>query len=215
VTVLRNGFDFGDLASRSNADVRREFGISPDMTVAACVGRLSEMKGQQTVVDALLAVPASVRDKLVVVFFGDVFPGNEKFAEDLKARVTAIGIERNVHLTGFRRDAREFLASCDFALVPSRFPDPLPTTVLEAMAAGLCVVGARTGGIPEMIVEGETGLLFEPGNAEALAREIVACVNDVERTQRLGHAARLRFEVLFSRERFQSEFVECVAGGLM
>ncbi|HEX8101485.1 MAG TPA: glycosyltransferase, partial [Solirubrobacteraceae bacterium] len=77
----------------------------------------------------------------------------------------------------------------DVVAVPSKRPDPLPNAALEAAAAGCCVVAAGHGGLPEIIRDGETGVLVAPGDHRALARALAALRDDPERRERLGAAA--------------------------
>ncbi len=78
---------------------------------------------------------------------------------------------------------------CLFALVPSVWPEPCPTVVMEAMAMGKPVIGSRIGGLPDLIVDGETGLLVQPGDVEALRAAIVRLLTDVDGRERMSRAA--------------------------
>lgn len=95
-------------------------------------------------------------------------------------------------------DIWKLMAAVDIVAVPSRWPDPLPRTVMEAMAAGRPVVGYRTGGVPEMIVDGETGLLVEPDDVDGLARTIERLAGDPDLRRRFGAAAAERARGDFS-----------------
>jgi len=211
--VIKNGFAFnfkGDVAEVTAKSLPSDFSISQGTAAVMCVGRLSEMKGQHVVIEAIACLPTEMRSRFVVVFFGDVVEGNESYRLMLESRIAELGIEDSIRFAGFREDAREYLSSCDFALVPSRFPDPLPTTVLEAMAAGRYVVGAKTGGIPEMIEDGVTGRLFEPGDAEGLARQIAFCLTQPDEVVVGGVRAKERFSIHFSSDRYRRDLLGLV-----
>jgi glycosyltransferase involved in cell wall biosynthesis len=100
-------------------------------------------------------------------------------------------------LLGARDDVAEQLARADVFVLSSR-SEGLPMAILEAMAAGLPVVATDVGGIPELVADGETGLLVPPGDADALAAALQRLVADAELRRRLGDAARARVEERFS-----------------
>jgi glycosyltransferase involved in cell wall biosynthesis len=76
------------------------------------------------------------------------------------------------------------------ALAPSVWPDPCPTVVMEAMASGRPVIASRIGGLPDLVVDGETGLLVPPGNPAALGQAMQALVSQPEVRLRMGNAAK-------------------------
>jgi glycosyltransferase involved in cell wall biosynthesis len=83
-------------------------------------------------------------------------------------------------------------ARASLGIIPSLFPDPCPTVALEAMAAGVPLVGSRSGGLPDLVVEGETGLLVQPGSASALRAALVKVRDDDAARGRMAEAARKR-----------------------
>ena len=95
----------------------------------------------------------------------------------------------------------ELLAAVDVLALPTLWPDPLPRAVMEAMAAGRPVVAYEDGGVPEMVVDGETGLLCQPGDVEGLTRAILEIAGNETRRGLLGEAGRKRARELFSVER--------------
>jgi glycosyltransferase involved in cell wall biosynthesis len=115
--------------------------------------------------------------------------------------------EGPVELLGERDDVAELLASSDVFVLSSR-AEGLPISILEAMAAGLPVVATRVGGIPELVVDGETGFLVPAGDAPARADALRRLVEDPALRERLGAAGRRRAEELFDLPRFRQEHVE-------
>jgi glycosyltransferase involved in cell wall biosynthesis len=91
-------------------------------------------------------------------------------------------------------------AAADVVVVPSVIPDSLSRVILEAMTAGRPVVGTRVGGTPELVVDGETGLLVERGDREGLARAILTLLDDEPRRRLMGERARRRIERHFSAD---------------
>ncbi len=106
-------------------------------------------------------------------------------------------------------DARlwAFLAESDIFAFPSSI-DQAPNAVIEAMAAGLPVIAVRTSGIQEMVVDGTTGLLIEPGDAEGLEQALEILIDDIERRRSMGAKARCRFEHVYDAEKATAALVE-------
>ena len=141
--------------------------------------------------------------------------GEGPLEEEARKSVKELGIEEAVTFHGIVPAARvtEALGHADVALQPSRTDDEghaegIPTTVLEAMAMALPVVATRHAGIPEAVVHGETGLLAEEGDAEALARALDALHDDRERRLAFGRAGRARIEQHFEIEALGRHFAE-------
>ena len=153
------------------------------------VGRLSEGKGLETLLGALGRVP-SVRMKIV---------GSGPLGRVLKERAAA-AVLSNVEFEGRRtgEDLRSIVGGALFVVVPSECYENSPITVYEAFAQGKPVVGSRIGGIPELVLDGETGLTFEPGNEGELAERMSKLWGDTELAFGMGRAARARAETEFN-----------------
>ena len=114
-------------------------------------------------------------------------------------------------LTGYRADAGRLITGADLCVMPSVWEDALPLAVMQPMALGKAVVASRVGGIPEMIVDGESGVLVPPVDVEALAGALGALLDDPGRAARLGAAARDRVSRLFGPEQ-QIDALAAVVG---
>jgi glycosyltransferase involved in cell wall biosynthesis len=121
---------------------------------------------------------------LVIFGEGELRPSLEKQIKDLR-------LEKQVLLAGFRSDVLQLVKSADL-FVMSSVTEGLGSTVLDAMAMKLAVVGTHAGGIPEAVVHGETGLLVPPAHARDLASDIVRLLKDPERRTRMGEAGLAR-----------------------
>jgi len=155
------------------------------------VGTLDAVKGHRHLLQAWPAVRARVPDAHLALV-GD---GPER--ETLPRLADSLSIRDSVLFVGFRSPAAPYLAAADVVALPS-LTEGMPNVVLEAMALGRPVVGTRVGGIPELIVDGETGLLVPARDEAALASAIAGLLADDERRKAMGVAARRRTVERFS-----------------
>jgi glycosyltransferase involved in cell wall biosynthesis len=177
-------------------EARRELGLPADTFVVAVLGRISGWKGQDVLVRALARLP----ENAIALIAGDAWRGEERHLRELTELATALGVGERIHLTGVLASPSLAFGAADVVVVPSKQPDPFPNAALEAAAAGCCVVGADHGGIPEIIENGVTGVLVEPGSTHSLAAALTELLDDPARRTKLGEAAAHDINVRFSRE---------------
>lgn len=123
--------------------------------------------------------------------------GDGPEAAALQALVSELGLTERVRFLGLRSDVPELLARTDIFVHPAVWAEAFGYTITEAMAAGVAVIATRTGGIPEIVVEGESGLLVTPGSVDELAMALDRLASDESLRSRLGQAARRRTEERF------------------
>jgi glycosyltransferase involved in cell wall biosynthesis len=189
---------------------RAALGLPAGAFVVAVLGRISPWKGQELLVRALALVPGAV-----AVVAGDAWPGEEHRVAALTGLAARLGVSDRLRMLGFRDDVGTVLGAADVVAVPSTQPDPLPNAALEATAAGCCVVAAAHGGLPEIVRDGVTGRLVEPGDAGALARALRELAADPAVRERLGAAAAadvgVRFAPALALERTQALYDRVLA----
>jgi glycosyltransferase involved in cell wall biosynthesis len=183
----------------TRARIRSELGLAVEKTVVALTGQVSEVKGIWEFVDASARV-AAAQPAVEFAVLGDDLKGRGALRREMEQRVAALGLASRFRFLGFRPNAPALLPAFDLIAVPSHV-EPLGNATLEAMAAGLPVVGSRVGGIPEMVVDGETGLLVPPRDATRLAEALGALTLDPERRRAMGAAGRRRAVEVFGLER--------------
>ena len=183
-----------DVAHAPRAELARR-----DRPLLVAVGRLKAPKDFLTFVRALAKLRADSFEAVVVGEGPDRGP--------LEREIESLGLGGSVRLAGERRDVPDLLAAADVFVLPSS-SEGMPVSVLEAMAAGLPVVASRVGGVPEEVVDGETGLLVRPGDAAALAAALDSLLGDANVRRRLGAAGRLRAEQAFNLTRFRRAHLE-------
>jgi len=177
------------------AGIREALGISKEDFLCVMIGSLEERKGHARAFDALAALPGGV--KLLIAGAGE-----EERA--LRGKAVSLGLERRVHFLGYRADVDALLSECDALLLPSTL-EATPYVIIEAMASGLPVVASNVYGIPEIVRDGETGILVDPRAREELVRAISALAQDRDRGARMGRAGRKRYEEMFRIERCVEE----------
>jgi glycosyltransferase involved in cell wall biosynthesis len=199
-TVLYNGIDLARFQPPSEspamvrAEIRRRLGIPADHLVVAAVGQLIAAKGFVHLVDAAFLLRDRPRTTFVLV--GD---GAERPA--LAEQIARLELGERVRLLGKRDDVPEILRASDVFVCPSVWDEALGYVILEAMSAGLPAVASRVGGIPEVVAEGETGLLVPPRDPSVLAAAIGSLLDDPATRERLGRAGRRAVEERFSLAR--------------
>ena len=190
VEVITSGIDFSPFEEAGSRDfLRREFSFAPDDYLAGIVAALEDHKGHAYLFQATKILKEKAPGiRLVVVGAGSL-------EMELHGQVRDLGVEDIVYFLGFRDDVPRILASLDLFVLSSHL-EGLGSSLLDAMASRLPVVATQTGGIPEVVIHGETGLLVPPKDPEALAEAILKLYRDRELAGRL---ARQGYEFVHTR----------------
>ncbi len=126
-----------------------------------------------------------------------ILVGDGELRSELEAQARRLGLASHVHFTGWRDDVAELLTLADVFVLPSE-SEGFGRVLVEAMAMGCPVVATNVGGIPDIVLDGETGLLVEPANPVAFAHAVRTLLDEPTRAARLGAAGRARAESTFS-----------------
>lgn len=164
------------------------------------VGRISRQKRHARLLDALAQLPAGS-------FHLSIVGGSDQTLQD---QVAVRGLSSHVTWTGFIADRAAIYAGLDIVVAPA-VDEGFGMTVVEAGACGLPAIAARSGAFPELIRHGETGLLVEPDNADALARALRRLIGDAALRDRMGSAARAHVAANFTVEKMADRFVAALA----
>lgn len=173
---------------------RHELGLRPDDVAVGVASRLIPGKGHQLLVKAVAeALRGGARIRLLVAGDGPLRP-------DLEGLAAAEGVGAQVTFVGFVNSIGEFMAACDIIAFPTQpeFGEGFGLAALEAMATGRAVVGTRVASVPEVVADGETGLLVEPGDVSGFAAALVQLSENRELCARLGEGGRRRAVERFS-----------------
>lgn len=186
----------------SAQSAREELGLAQNVPVIVCIGRLFPAKGQRDLIRALPAVQQCWPDVkvLIVGAYDRSASRGASYSDELAQLVRELGLEANVSFLGYRPDVARVLAAADVFCLPS-FEEPFGLVFLEAMAMKKPVVALNNGGTPEVVVHGQTGLLSEPGDIDALARNLITLVGNPALRTQMGNHGRTLVEERFDMSR--------------
>lgn len=206
IEVIHNGIDFRRV-SACHADVtafRDEWGIPAEALVVGMIAHILPWKGHKIFLDAMTRVHAQ-RPDVFFVIVGESLYQHELNMDALKVEAQRLGIAHRVVFTGGRDDVFLILRAVDILVHPSE-KEAFGRVIIEAMAMGVSVVATRCGGPQEIIEHGETGLLVDVGDAEAMARETSRLLEDAALRKALGERGRQHVEQDFDSARLTEPF---------
>jgi glycosyltransferase involved in cell wall biosynthesis len=188
LVTIHKGHDVSWYASGSHPSLI-PFGVPPDAFVACFSGNMRPVKGVDVLLRAAARLPADRNVHFLLL--GEV--------RDRRLRPLAAGlrVRDRVHWAGYRDDGPALAGSAHAFVMPSVAREGLPRAVIEAMAQGVPAIVSRVGGLPELVVDGECGLIVPPRDPDALARAVLRLADDRPLARRMGERARERIRVRF------------------
>lgn len=198
IAVVHEGVNVSRISKLPVVDAHAAFFLPHGAPVVGNVAALVPHKGQRHLIGAAAKVVRAVPDARFVIL------GDGELRASLERQIKDLGLDRHVILGGFRDDVIGLIKSFDL-FVMSSVTEGLGTSILDAMACGKAVVGTRTGGIPEAVIDGTTGLLVPPHDESALADAIIRLLKDRALRDQLAAAGLARAESYFSVERMVAE----------
>jgi glycosyltransferase involved in cell wall biosynthesis len=206
--LLYNGIDSKPFF-HTTSTLKDELGLKEEVILIGMVARVSSWKGQKYFLD-VASILLKNNPNLHFVMAGDAFPGYEYLYEEIHQHLLKLGLKNHVTDLGFRTDVANILIGLDIFMLPSILPDPLPTTVLEAMAAGKPVVATCHGGAVEMVKDSKTGYLVPWNDALIAAEQFQILIDNPEKRLEMGKKGRQRIIDYFSEENYIKNFGEIV-----
>ncbi|MCB0217919.1 MAG: glycosyltransferase family 4 protein [Caldilineae bacterium] len=196
VVLIPNVIDAGRFRELADAPqaVRARLGLPTEARVVTLVGRLAAQKGLDDFLEAARLVHAVQPETRFLI------AGHGPERERLEGLSRALGLGEALRFLGYRADVASLMAASDLLVMPSH-DEGLPIVLLEAMAMGLPIVATRVGGIPDLVRDGETGLLVAPGAPRELADEALGLLADRETADSLGRSAQRYVDRQCSPER--------------
>lgn len=200
IHVVPDGVDLSRRVQPASADTLRSLGLLPGELLVVQVAALVAHKDPVTFVRAM----AQVRER--VPRARGLLVGDGPLRAVAQAEASRLKLDLTFSLTGFRQDADELLAAASVATLSS-VEEGMGSVLLDAMAFGVPIAATRAGGIPEFVIDGDTGLLSPPGDASALAGNIVQLISNPDLAASLAARARTRVEE-FSVDRMVERTIE-------
>jgi glycosyltransferase involved in cell wall biosynthesis len=205
--VIYHGID--PEAFKSNAEhrdkIRQDFGLSDGDYVIGTVGRLAEQKGHRYLLDAAAIVCARCRNAKFVIVGGDARRPSESIKEQLLRLNRSLNGHDKAIFTGLRTDIPDVMSLFDIFVLPSLW-EGFGIVLIEAMSLRKPIIATNVDGIPEVVVDGVTGLLVPPRDANALANAILELIRDQSRAREMGERGRLRVEEHFTADRMVKRY---------
>lgn len=204
---IYNGFDFSYLDKEEKAQIPNEI-IEANLTIGM-IARVHFWKGQTYFLEIAHALKSlGVEAKYMMV--GDAYPGNEYLYDEINQKRAELGLDVDVMDLGYRQDIGHILENLDLFVLPSTLPDPLPTTVLEAMSKGKPVAATAHGGALEMVEDQVTGIHIPWDDAQKAAEKIRSMLIHREWLTTYGKNGELRLHQYFSMESFKTNIIALI-----
>lgn len=178
-------------------EVRKRLNVPPGSPIVGMVAQVSPDKRQDLLIRAAAQVVERFPDCRFVLAGAQV---HESYAQEIRNMISSLGMERNVSLKGFWEDIPSLMQALDILVLPSK-AEAFGLVLLEAMANAKPVVGSESGAIPEIVKNGRSGLLFEPGNPDSLAGALEDLLRDPEKRVQAGEEGERIFYERFRLER--------------
>ena len=196
--TVHEGIDLDRVEAAPEAKLHEELWLPHQAPIVGNVAALVPHKGQRHLIEAAALVVRQVPDARFVI------AGEGELRPSLERQIKEHHLEKHVFLTGFRPDVLSLHKAFDI-FVMSSVTEGLGTSLLDAMASGKPIVATRAGGIPEVVVDGETGILVSPRDHRAMADALISLLTDPALRQRMGDAGLKLARRRFSAERMVKE----------
>ncbi|MES2131312.1 MAG: glycosyltransferase family 4 protein [Bacteroidota bacterium] len=183
-------------------DIRTNlFDVKSTDIVIALVGRINKWKGQKLLLEAFKKIVPKA-DNLKLIFVGSPPPNQEIYLDDLKIKIVEDKMQDQVRIIPFQNNIWNIWQSVDIAVVPSTEPEPFGLVAIEAMLCGKPVIAANHGGLKEIVVQNETGILFEPNQVLELEKALSKLILEKDTRELMGKKGYERAIADFTLEQY-------------
>jgi len=200
IAIIHNGLDLKEFNNCSSfPKIKEEFYIKKATVLIGTAAKLQPKKGIHVLLQAIPLIRKYFSNAKFLIIGNDADP-KEQYLQKLTEIARHSKEEKNIIFTGFRRDIPQLMSALDIFVMPSLI-EPFGRVLLEAMAAEKAIVASRVGGIPEIVDDGETGILVPPGDTKKLAEAIISLIQNKSMREMMGKKGRKRVEEQFSIEK--------------
>lgn len=202
VCVIHNGIDYEPYGKKvDRSAIRKSIGLTDDDFVVGAVGRLTPIKDQKTIIQAIAKVNVGASGRSPVL----IFVGDGEIRQELEDLTDSLGVRSKVSFLGMRNNVPELLQAMDVFMLCSLY-EGMSLALLEAMAAYKPVIATYVGGNPEVIVQDHTGFLVEVGAVDEIANTITKMMNDPALVLSMGKKSRQRIEEHFGLDYMMTNY---------
>jgi glycosyltransferase involved in cell wall biosynthesis len=187
------------------------FKTQEDKIIIGLVGRISRWKGQSILLNAFYNLNKK-HANLHLVFIGSPPPNQAHFLENLEKNITDLDLSEKVTIVDFQTNIWQIYDALDICVVPSTEPEPFGLVATEAMLSSKPVIAANHGGLMEIVIDNETGFLFEPKNQADLELKLASLINNPELSKQFGAKGNQRVKENFSTENYVTKIKETYDG---
>ena len=198
IHVLYTGIDIDAFAKVKRGDFRKEINVTSDAILIGAVGRLSEEKGMDILVDAMPRILSEFPSLTLLI------AGVGPLKNLLERRARDQGVGAHIHFLGYRNDIERLLRDIDLLVMPSK-TEGFPLVLLEAMASGVPVVASNVGGIPEIVSDRNEGILVPPGDSMLLVDPVIEILKNSALREDMGIKAMKKVSQHFPLEKMLLE----------
>ena len=181
--------------------LQEELSLPAHAKLVGMVSQFIPRKGHDVMLECIRNMVSEVPDARFLFF------GKGSLKEKIGNMAAEMGIGDACRFCGFREDLPALLPSLDLLVHPAVM-EGLGVSLLQASACGVPIVAAKAGGIPEVVIQGKTGVLVPPGDPQALARAVIRLLKEREEAERMGRAGRRMVEQRFSIDRMVEEYLD-------
>jgi glycosyltransferase involved in cell wall biosynthesis len=192
-------FDATSIGREEKINLKKELNISEDDIVLGSVGNISWVKGYENLIVSMKMLKKKHK-RLKLLIIGKILSTQLGYYRRLQRMISSLGLDQDIIFLGVREDIPQLLSIMDFFIMPS-FTEGTPLSIIEAMSMKLPVIASKVGGIPELIYEGETGLLVNPGKPDEIAAAVLNLLKDPKTRKEMGVRSREAAKKKFSLER--------------
>lgn len=203
ITVIYNGIDIQK--SDTTISLKKDFGFNDSDIVVTLVGRISRLKGHKWLLDTFVKY-FEQNNNIMLLFIGSPVEGQEYYLTEIERFIFENKLDKKVKLISFTKNLSEIWKITDIAIMPSTEAESFGLVAVEAMLAKKPVIGSNHGGLTEIIVNNETGLLVEPNNVEALYEALSKLIDNPELRTSFGENGYYRATKEFSVEKYIQSF---------
>jgi glycosyltransferase involved in cell wall biosynthesis len=184
---------------------REDFGFNSDDIIVTLVGRISRLKGHKLMLDVFMS-RFSKKGTIKLLFVGSPVIGQEYYLEEIKNSILKNKMDNQVKMLPFTKDLNSIWQVSDIVVLPSTEAESFGLVAVEAMLAGKPVVASNHGGPTEIVLDNETGFLFEPNNENSLAMALEKLIYNPELRKTFGAKGNQRAKEVFSLDSHVQHF---------